>query len=300
MRIFLTGATGFIGAHIIPELLGAGHQVLGMTRSDAGAKTLIEAGVEPYMATLEDPDSLGAGAAQTDATIHCAFDHNFANFLANVEKDRAAIQALGEALAGSDKPFVITSGTGMGSPGPGQLATEDVFNVNNPNPRVASEVTAAGFLDKGVKTIVVRLPQVHDTRKQGLVSPLIEIARAQGRAAYAGDGASRWAAAPVKAVAELYRLAVEQGRAGERFNAVQEEGITAREIANAIGAGLGVPAVSLSPDEVPAYFGPFAMFAGLDMPSSSAWTRQRLGWEPKGPGLIEDLRNMDFTPGANG
>jgi nucleoside-diphosphate-sugar epimerase len=300
MRIFLTGATGFIGMHIIPELLGAGHQVLGMTRSDAGAKMLLDAGVEPYRATLENPDSLRAGAAQADATIHCAFDHDFSKFMANVQKDRAAIQALGEALAGSDKPLVITSGTGLGSPGPGQLATEDVFDANNLNPRVASEATAAGFLEKGVKIIVVRLPQVHDTRKQGLVTPMIEVARAQGRAAYVGEGKSRWAAAPVKAVAELYRLAVEQGRAGERFNAVQEEGVMARDVAHTIGAGLGVPVVSLTPEEVPGYYGPFAMFAGLDMPASSAWTRQRLGWDPKGPGLIEDLQNMDYSSVASG
>jgi nucleoside-diphosphate-sugar epimerase len=295
MRIFLTGATGFIGQHIIPELLGAGHQVLGMTRSDAGAATLTGAGVEPYRATLEEPDSLKAGAAQADATIHCAFDHDFSNFMANVGKDRAAIQALGEALAGSDKPLVITSGTGLGSPGPGELAREDVFDAGNPNPRIASEATAASFLDKGVRAIVMRLPQVHDTRKQGLVTPMIATARAQGRVGYVGDGQNRWAAGPVKAVAELYRLAVEQGKAGERFHAVSEEGVTAREIAEALGAGLGLPVVSLSQDEAFAYFGPFALFAGLDMPASSAWTRRRLGWTPKGASLIEDLRKMDYA-----
>lgn len=295
MRIFLTGATGFIGGHIIPELLGAGHSVLGMTRSDAGAKALADQGVEPYLATLEDPARIQAGARQADATIHCAFDHDFSNFLANTEKDRAVVQALCEALAGSGKALVVTSGTGLGSPGPGALAREDVFDAGNPNPRIASEALVASFVDKGVKAMVMRLPQVHDTRKQGLVSPMIEIARAQGRAAYVGDGANRWAAAPVKAVAELYRLAVEQGRAGERFHAVQEEGVSAREIAAAVGAGLGVPVVSLTPEEAPAYFGPFAMFAGLDMPASSAWTRQRLGWDPKGPGLIEDLENMVYA-----
>lgn len=294
MRIFLTGATGFIGSHIIPELLGAGHSVLGMTRSESGAKALADQGVEPYMATLEDPDTMRGGAAQADATIHCAFDHDFANFLANAEKDRVAVRALCEALAGSGKALIITSGTGLGSPGPGELAREDVFDAGNPNPRIASEALVASFVDKGVKSMVVRLPQVHDTRKQGLVSPMIEIARVQGRAAYVGDGANRWAAAPVKAVAQLYRLAVEQGKAGARFHAVQEEGVTGREIAVAVGAGLGVPAVSLTPDEAGAYFGPFAMFAGLDMPASSAWTRRRLAWEPKGPGLIEDLRNMAY------
>ncbi len=294
MRIFLTGATGFIGSHIIPELLAAGHSVLGMTRSDAGAKTLASLGVEPYMATLENPDSMRGGAQKADATIHCAFDHDFANFLANTEKDRVAVQALCEALSGSGKALIITSGTGLGSPGPGELAREDVFDAGNPNPRIASEATVESFVSKGVKSMVVRLPQVHDTQKQGLVSPMIEIARAQGRAGYVGEGANRWAAAPVKAVAQLYRLAVELGQPGERFHAVQEEGVTAREIAAAVGAGLGVPVVSLTPEEAGGYFGPFAMFAGLDMPASSAWTRQRLGWAPKGPGLIEDLRNMTY------
>lgn len=295
MRIFLTGATGFIGSHIIPELLGAGHSVLGMTRSDAGAKTLAGQGVEPYRATLEDPESMMDGARQADATIHCAFDHDFANFLANTEKDRVAVQALCEALGGSGKGLIITSGTGLGSPGPGELAREDVFDAGNPNPRIASEALVESFVSKGVKSMVVRLPQVHDTQKQGLVSPMIEIARAHGRAAYVGEGANRWAAAPVKAVARLYRLAVEKGQAGERFHAVQEEGVTAREIADAVGAGLGVPVASLTPEEAGGYFGPFAMFAALDMPASSAWTRQRLGWTPEGPGLIEDLRNMTYA-----
>jgi len=294
MRVFLTGATGFVGSHIIPELLGAGHQVLGMTRSDAGAETLAAAGVEPYRANLDDPDSLRAGAQSADAVIHCAADHDFANFMAMIEKEGRAVRALGEALSGSGKPFVVTSGSGFGSPGPGQMATEDVFDAANPNPRIISETASAKFLEHNVKVIIVRLPQVHDTRRQGLVSPLIEIARAQGRVAYLGDGANRWAAAPVKAVAQLYRLALEQGQAGERFNAVQEEGVAARDIAEALGAGLKLPVVSLTPDEVGAYFGPFAMFASLDMPASSAWTRQRLGWDPKGPGLIEDLRNMDY------
>ena len=294
MRIFLTGATGFIGSHIIPELLAAGHQVLGLTRSDSGAKALLDAGVEPYNGTIDEPETLRAGAEKSDAVIHTAFDHNFANFVANCEKDRRVIQVLGSALKGSAKPLVITSGTGMGTPAPGQVATEDVFDGNNHNPRVASERTGAEVLATGVKVIVVRLPQVHDPRKQGLISPLIDVAREKRVSAYVADGSNRWAAAHVGDVARLYRLAVEQGRAGERFNAVGEEGVSARDIATVVGAGLGIPVAALTPEEAQVHFGWLGMFIGLDMPASSAWTRQRLGWYPDGPGLIADMRQMDY------
>jgi nucleoside-diphosphate-sugar epimerase len=295
MRIFLTGATGFIGSHIILELLAAGHQVVGTTRSDAGAQALVAAGVEPYHATLEDPDSFKAGVAQADAVIHCAFDHDFANFLANCQKDQRVIKAMGEALVGTDKPFIITSGTGMGSGGSGQMAVESSFNANNPNPRAGSEVEGEKLAAQGVKVLVVRLPQVHDPRRQGLVSPLLDIARAKGASAYVGDGQNRWPAAHVKDVAQLYRLAVEQGRAGERFNAVDEEGILAKDIATALAKGLGLPAVSLTPEQAAEHFGWMGMFVGMDMPASSAWTRERLGWKPTGPGMIADLEAMDYA-----
>ena len=298
MRIFLTGATGFIGSHLAPLLLGAGHQVLGLTRSDAGARALVEAGVEPHRGTLEDPGSLAAGAAKADAVIHTAFDHDFSNFMANCEKDERAIRAMGAVLAGSERPLVITSGTGMGAAGPGDLATEDVINTDHPNPRVASEVAGEGLVAAGVKVVVVRLPQVHDTRKQGLVSPAIEHARQKGVSAYVGEGLNRWPAAHVSDVALLYRLAVEQGRAGERFHAVGEEGVAARDIATAVGNGLGVPVVSLAPEQVSEHFGWLAMFVGMDMPASSAWTRQRLGWRPEGPGILADLQNMDYAAAA--
>jgi nucleoside-diphosphate-sugar epimerase len=294
MRVFLTGATGFIGSHIVPELLAAGHRILGMTRSDAGAKALAEAGVEPYRGVLEDLESLRAGAAQADAVIHTAFDHDFSNFVANCEKDQRAIRALGGALAGSGRALVITSGTGMGSATLGQTATEDVINADNPNPRVASELAGQEMSKAGVKVVVVRLPQVHDARKQGLVSPYIDIARKQGVAAYIGDGRNRWPAAHVSDVARLYRLAVEQGQAGERFHAVDEEGVPAHEIAAVVGAGLGVPVVSLSPVQAQAHFGWLGAFVGMDLPASSAWTRERLGWRPEGPGLIADLKQMDY------
>jgi nucleoside-diphosphate-sugar epimerase len=298
MRIFLTGATGFIGSHIVAELLSAGHQVLGMTRSDAGATALAQAGAQPHRGTLEDLDSLQAGAAQADAVVHTAFDHDFSNFVANCEKDQRAIRALGGALAGSDRPLVITSGTGMGAKEPGRPATEDVINADNPNPRVASEMAGQEMSAAGVKVVVVRLPQVHDTHKQGLVTTFIEIARRTGVSAYVGEGRNRWPAAHVLDVARLYRLAVEQGQAGERFHAVDDEGVSARDIATVIGGGLDLPVVALSPEQAAAHFGWLAAFVGMDMPASSAWTRERLGWRPEGPGLIADLRQMDYAVAA--
>ncbi|WP_010185870.1 SDR family oxidoreductase [Sphingomonas sp. PAMC 26605] len=296
MRVFLTGATGFIGSHIIPELLAGGHQVLGLTRSDEGARTLEAAGVAVHRGTLEDPASLSAGAAQADAVIHTAFDHDFSNFVANCEKDRHAIAALGEALAGSDRPLLITSGVGIGDPGDGEPAREDVFNDRHPNPRVASEALAQTLLADGVDVRVVRLPQVHDTVKQGLITPYIALAREQGSVAYVGEGANRWSAAPVGDVARLYRLALERGTRGARYHAVAEEGVSARAIAEMVATGLGLPTVSLSPEQAPAHFGWFARFASMDLRASSAWTRAQLDWMPTGPGLIADLQAMDYAP----
>ncbi|CAN7251147.1 SDR family oxidoreductase [Caulobacter sp. LjRoot300] len=294
MRVFLTGATGFIGSAIVPELLKAGHQVLGLTRSEAGAQALVAAGAQAHRGSLEDPGSLRAGAAQADGVIHCAFDHDFSNFAANCQKDSRAIEALGSALAGSDRPLVITSGTGMGAPGDGRPATEDVFNLDHPNPRSASEITGAAALEAGVNVSVMRLPQVHDPVRQGLVTYTVAIARQKGVSAYVGDGLNRWPAAPVQDVARLYRLALERAQAGARYHAVAEEGVTAREIAEVVGAGLKVPAVSLTPEEAAGHFGWMAMFANLDMPASSAWTRETLGWSPTGPTLIADLKAMDY------
>lgn len=298
MRVFLTGATGFIGSRIVPELLAAGHQVLGLTRSDAGARSLAAAGAEAHRGTLEDLDSLRAGAAQADAVIHTAFDHDFTNFVANCEKDRQAIDAMGTTLKGSDRPLIITSGTGMGDAGNGGLATEDVFNTSHRNPRIASELTGQALLEAGVDVRVVRLPQVHDPVKQGLITPFIAISREKGSVAYVGDGANRWPAAHVLDVAKLYALALDKGSRGARYHAVAEEGIAARDIAAVLGAGLGLPVVSLSPEEAQAHFGWFAMFAGLDLRASSAWTREQLGWDPTGPGLIADLQRMDYSAAA--
>ena len=295
MRVFLTGATGFIGSRIVPELLAAGHHVIGMTRSDAGAQSLSAAGAEAHHATLEDLESIRAGAAKADAVIHTAFDHDFSQFVANCDKDRRVIEALGSVLKGSDRPLLITSGTGMGAVNHSGMAKEDVFNANNPNPRAASEIAGNVLLDAGVNVSVVRLPQVHDPVRQGLVSPYIDIARAKGKVAFVGEGRNRWPAAHVLDVAKLYQLALDKGKAGARYHAVAEEGIAARDIAEVVGAGLQLPVVSLSPEEAKEHFGWLAMFIGMDLPASSAWTREVLGWHPTGPGLIADLNQMDYA-----
>jgi len=295
MRVFLTGATGFIGSRIVPELLAAGHEVLGLTRSDAGARALEAAGAHVHRGDLEQPDTLRAGADQADAVIHTAFDHDFSNFVANCEKDRRVIEAMGAALKGSSRPLLITSGTGIGNPESGGPATEDVLNRNHPNPRAASELAGQALLDAGVNIVSMRLPQVHDTVKQGLVSPFIDLSKAKGAVAYIGEGFNRWPAAHVLDVAKLYVLAVKRSAPGARYHAVAEEGIPVRDIAEVVGAGLNLPVVSLTPEEAPAHFGWLAMFAGLDLPASSAKTRELLGWNPTGPGLIEDLKHMDYS-----
>ncbi|QTC91278.1 SDR family oxidoreductase [Brevundimonas goettingensis] len=295
MRVFLTGATGFIGSRIVPELIGAGHSVLGLTRSEAGAAALAAAGAEVHRGDIEDLDSLRAGAAAADAAIHTAFDHDFSNFVDNCEKDRRVITAMGEVLKGSDRPFLITSGVGMGGGTPGKPATEDVFDRDHPNPRSASEEAGETLKAQGVDVRVIRLPQVHDTVKQGLITPLIEITRQKGVSAYLGDGLNRWSAGHVEDVAALYRLALEKGTKNARYNAVAEEGVTARAIAEVLGEGLNLPVVSLTPEEAPAHFGWMAIFAGLDMAASSALTREALAWTPTGPGLIADLKAMDYS-----
>ncbi|WP_244830268.1 SDR family oxidoreductase [Caballeronia sp. TF1N1] len=295
MRIFLTGATGFIGSALVTELIRAGHQVLGMTRSDAGAQTLEKAGAEVYRGTLEEPDSLVAGAAQADAVIHTAFDHDFSRFVENCEKDKRVIAALGSALEGSDRPLVITSGTGMGGGAHGEAASEDVFNASHPNPRIASELAGHALLDAGINVSVVRLPQVHNPFKQGLITPLVEVARKKGVSAYVGDGQNRWPAGHLSDVARLYRLVVEKGERGARYHAVGEEGVSSREIAESLGRGLKLPAVSIAPEEAAAHFGWMAMFVGLDMPASSALTQARLDWHPTGPTLIADLDEARYV-----
>jgi nucleoside-diphosphate-sugar epimerase len=294
MRVFVTGSTGFIGSTIVPELINAGHQVLGLTRSDAGAQALTAAGAEVHRGDLEDLDSLRSGAAQSEGVIHCAFNHDFSKFMANCEMDKRAIETLGAALVGSDRPLIITSGTGMGNAVPGQPATEDHFDPSHPNPRVASELAGASMSARGVNVSVVRLPQVHNRTKQGLITYAIAVAREKGVSAYVGDGLNRWPAAHVSDVARLYRLALEKREAGARYNAVAEEGVPVRDIAEVIGRGLKVPVVALSSEQAAGHFGWLAAFIGWDLRASSAQTQARLGWHPTGPGLIADLEQMRY------
>ncbi|MBI0474935.1 SDR family oxidoreductase [Sphingomonas sp. MA1305] len=294
MRVFLTGATGFIGSHVIPELLASGHRVLGLTRSDAGARQLEAAGVEVHRGNLDEPATLASGAAVADAVIHCAFDHNFATFVDNTRKDERNIAAMGEALAGTHKPLLITSGVGIGTPLRGGLATEDVLNPRHPNPRIATELAGAALTARRIDVRTIRLPQVHDTTRAGLITPLIAEAKRANAIAYVGAGTSRWAAAHVSDVARLYRLALERGEPGARYHASAEDGVTARAIAEAIGQGSGLPVRAISADEVERYFGWMAPFAALDMIASNDWTRARLGWEPTGPDLLTDLAAMDY------
>ena len=294
MRIFVTGSTGFVGSTIVSEFINAGHQVLGLTRSEAGAQSLIAAGAEVHRGNLEDLESLRSGAAKADGVIHCAFNHDFSKFLANCETDRRAIETLGAALTGSDRPLIITSGTGMGNAVPGQPATEDHFDSSHPNPRVASELAGASMSARGVNVSVVRLPQVHDRIKQGLITYAIAVACEKGVSAYVGDGLNRWPAVHVLDAARLYRLALEKGEAGARYHAVAEEGVPVRDIAAVVGRGLKMPVVSLSAEEAAGHFGWLAAFVGWDLPASSAQTQARLGWRPTGPGLIADLEQMRY------
>lgn len=289
MRVFITGATGFIGIPVAKEMIAAGHQVLGLARSDAGAGALAAIGADVQRGSLEDLDSLRRGAGAADAVIHLAFIHDFSKFAESCQIDRRAIETLGSVLAGSDRPLMVTAGTG-GLAAPGQVTTEDMdVPPDFPFPRV-SEQTALAL--KGVKASVIRLPQVHDPVKQGLVTYLVALAREEGVSAYVGEGRTRWAAGHVSDVARLYRLALEKNEAGAKYHAVGEEGVPMRLIAETIGHGLNVPAQSLSPEEAPAHFGWLAMFAAQDLQASSEKTRKKLGWNPTGPGLIADLEEM--------
>ena len=296
MRVFVTGASGFIGSAVVQELINGGHSVIGLVRSDAGAKSVAAAGAEVLRGDLQDLDSLRSGATKSDGVIHTAFVHDFSKFKENCEIDKRAIEALGSALEGSDRPLLVTSGLALLASG--RAATEEDAPVptSASYPR-ASEVTAMSLLARGVRASVIRLPQVHDRVKQGLVTYLINIARTKGVSAYVGDGLNRWAAVHVLDAARLYRLALEKGDAGASYHAVAEEGVPVREIAEAIGRGLKLPTVSVSAERAPEHFGALGLFAGLDLVASSALTQQRLDWRPTQTGLLDDLaRARDFEP----
>ncbi len=296
MRVFLTGATGFVGSFLVPELINAGHHVVGLSRSDLGAKALARVGAEVFRGDVNDLDRVRIAAEAADGVIHAAFNHDFSNLMQNSENDRRVIETLGEVLAGSDRPLVITSGTGLARSKTGGLAVEtDDHATSAEFPRAASEEAADTLIAKGGRVMVMRLPQVHDTHRQGRVTWHIQTARRQGRVAYVGDGMNRLAAVHVSDAVRLYRLALEKGQAGARYNAVGEEGVALRDIAEVIGAGLKMPVVSITREEAPAYFGWMAHLATIDLAASSVLTREQLGWNPTGPDLLTDLRNMDYS-----
>jgi nucleoside-diphosphate-sugar epimerase len=295
MRIFVTGASGFVGSAVVQELIGAGHRVLGLARSDSSAKAVAAAGADVHHGTLEDLDSLRHGAATCDGVIHTAFIHNFANMTASAEIDKLAIGALGEALAGSNRPLVVTSPIGLLTPG--RVSTEaDAPDPSSPGAhRMASEQTALSLATRGVRVSVVRLPpSVHGDGDHGFVPALIRIAREKGVSAYIGEGRNRWSAVHRLDAAQLFRLALEKGHAGATYHSIGEEGVTTRAIAETIGRKLQLPVVSKSREQASEHFGWLARFFGNDMPASSAQTQSRLGWRPQQPGLIADLEQGGY------
>jgi len=296
MRVFLTGATGFIGSRLVPELIAAGHQVVGLSRSDAGAEALARAGAEVFRSDVNDLERLRVAAAPADGVVHAAFNHDFSNLKQHSEQDRKVIETLGEALAGWDRPLVVTSGTGLARSKTGGPAVETDDHVTSAEyPRAATEEAADALIAKGGRVMVMRLSQVHDTRHQGRITQHILLARQKGRVAYVGEGKNRLAAVHVSDAVRLYRLALEKGQAGARYNAVSEEGVALRDIAEVIGAGLKLPVESITPEAAPDYFGPLASLVTIDLAASSALTRRQLGWNPTGPDLLTDLRSMDYS-----
>ncbi len=293
MKVFVTGATGFIGVPVVQELIHAGHEVVGLARSEQAAKSLTDAGAIALPGDLEDLDSLRRGAALSDGVIHAGFVHDFSRFEEVCEIDRCAIMAIGDALAGSNRPFIVTSGTGVAIT-PGRPTTEE-DDPNSPMPRVKSEYAASEVAGRGVSVSVVRLPQVHDRDKQGLISYLIAIAREKGVSAYVGEGLNCWPAVARQDAANLYKLAFDKAAPWARYNAVAEQGVSSRQIAETIGKVLKLPVVSKSPEEAAEHFGWMGAFMSFDMTASSALTQKWLDWHPTGLGLIHDLEQLNIA-----
>jgi nucleoside-diphosphate-sugar epimerase len=297
MRVFVTGANGFIGSYLVPELIDAGHHVLGLSRSDAGADKLTRAGAEVIRGDVNDLDCLRSAVEAADGVIHTAFNHDFSNLKQHSEQDRKVIETLGEALLGSERPLVIASGTGLvdrtKTRGPA-IETDDPVS-SAAFARAATEEATSALVAKGGRVILMRLSQVHDTRHQGRIGQHIQLARQKGWVAYVGKGENRLSAVHVSDATRLFRLALEKGLAGARYHAVAEEGVAMRDIAETIGAGLKLPVKSIAPEEASEYFGWIAALAAIDLAASSTLTRQQLGWNPTGPDLLSDLRNMDYS-----
>jgi nucleoside-diphosphate-sugar epimerase len=287
MRIFVTGATGFIGSAVVRELLDAGHRVLGLARSDAAAKSLIAAGADVHHGSLEDIESLRSGAASADGVIHTAFIHDFANYGPAAEADRRAIETLGNVLADTDRPLIVTSGSLLAQR-QGPLATEK--DPHNPNFPRKSEDVAHALAARGVHASVLRLPpSVHGKGDHGFVPQLISIAREKGVSAFIGDGLNRWPAVHRLDAAHVYRLILEKGSTGATYHGIADEGVPTREIAEAIGHGLSIPVVSKTQEAAADHFGWIARFFGIDGAASSVLTQEQLGWRPVQPGIIADL-----------
>ncbi|MFF3461860.1 SDR family oxidoreductase [Streptomyces sp. NPDC001978] len=293
MRVFVTGASGFIGSAVVPELLDAGHEVVGLARSDASAEALAKAGAQVRRGDLEDLDSLRAGAADSDGVIHLAFIHDFTQYSRAAEIDLLAIETIGAELKGSDRPFVIASGT-LGV-APGRLATERDVPDATVSPRITAATTTLALAEQGVRSSVLRLaPSVHSELKTGFVGYLVDLARQKGVAGYVGDGANRWNAVHQLDAARLFRLALEKAPAGSVLHGVGEEGVPLREVAEVIGRRLGVPTGSIAPEDAIEHFAWMGTFIGLDAPASNQLTRELLGWEPTHPTLLEDLEQGHY------
>jgi nucleoside-diphosphate-sugar epimerase len=295
MKVFVTGASGFVGSAVVRELIGAGHQVVGLARSDASAASIATAGAEVQRGSLDDLDLLRSSAASADGVIHTAFIHDFSNFAAAAEADRRAIETIGAALAGSDRPFIVTSGSG--GLAPGRLVTEEDEAEHRPSVVAArvSEPLGLSFASQGVRVSIMRLPtSVHGEGDHGFVPRLITIAREKGVSAYPGDGLNRWPAVHRMDAARLYRLALETAPAGSRLHPIGDEGVPVHEIAEVIGRHLNLPVISLPVEKSSEHFGFLGGIFSLDMPVSSALTRQRFHWQPTQPGLIADLEQGHY------
>ena len=293
MRIFVTGASGFIGSAVVAELIDAGHDVIGLARSDQAASAVQAAGAEPHRGALDDLESLRSGAAAADGVIHTAYIHDFSRMQDSARTDLLAVETLGAALEGSGRPMVITTGTALIKPG--EVATEEDSADSDSHPRLKAEDAAKAFAARGVRTATVRPgTSVHGEGDHGFVPVLIDIARTKGVSAYIGDGSNRWPAVHRLDAANLYRLALEDAPAGSVFHAIADEGIATREIAEVIGRHLELPVVSIAPQDAAEHFGWMGMFFGIDAPASSALTQERLGWRPVRPGLIEDLEQGHY------